>query len=150
MLEAFLTWHRQTLLQKCAGLDADQLVVRPFPPSELSLLGLVRHLAYVERVWLRERVAGQTLEPLYDPALGQDGDFTDLDPARAPEDFGRLAEEGRLADAAVAEIPLDQTFTLRGQEHSLRLVYLHLIEEYARHNGHADLIREQLDGVTGE
>jgi len=149
ILEAFLAWQRSTLLNICAGLTADQLAERPLSPSSLSLLGLVRHLAKVERTWFRQRVAGQQLEPMYDPALGKDADFDDPDPARAEADFARLEQEIRLADEAAASRAFDDTFTLGGDEYSLRLVYVHMIAEYSRHNGHADLLRERIDGTTG-
>jgi uncharacterized damage-inducible protein DinB len=149
ILEAFLEWQRHTLLNICAGLSAEQLAERPVPPSNLSLLGLVRHMAKVERAWMRERIAGETLEPMYDPALGKDADFNDLDPAMAEEDFARFDCECRLADAAVAGKSFDDTFELRGETYSVRLVYVHLTNEYARHNGHADLLRERIDGTTG-
>lgn len=149
MLTGYLAWFRDTLLQKCAGLTGEQLVERTVEPSNLSLLGLVRHMAKVERTWFRQRFAGQVLEPMYDPQKGKDADFEDLDPARAPEDYARLVEECRLADKAVAGASLDETFTHGGEVFSLRLVHIHMIGEYARHIGHADLVRERLDGVTG-
>jgi uncharacterized damage-inducible protein DinB len=148
-LEGYLTWERTTLLAICAGLSGEQLAARPLPSSNLSLLGLVRHLAKVERTWFRIRVAGEPIEPLYDLALGKDHDFDVLNPAEAPAAFERLAAEIRAADAAVAGLPLDHTFDYRGEPFALRLVYQHMIGEYARHNGHADLLREALDGVTG-
>lgn len=149
VLEGFLVWQRRTLLALCAGLTGEQLAERAVPSSGLSLLGLVRHLAKVERTWFRERAAGQPVGPLYDPALGKDADFEDLDPARAADDLARFAEECRLADEAAAGLDLDDTFVLRGETYSLRLVYVHLVAEYSRHNGHADLLREALDGTTG-
>ena len=79
----------------------------------------------------------------------KDADFNDLDPAQAEADFDRYYEECRLADAAVADMPFDETFNARGETYSLRLAYVHLITEYARHNGHADLLRELIDGTTG-
>ncbi|MEU2247961.1 DinB family protein [Streptomyces sp. NPDC019224] len=148
-LTGYLDWFRSTLLRKCAGLTGEQLAQRTVPPSNLALLGLLRHMAKVERTWFRERFAGQELKPMYDPAKGKDADFEDLDPARAAEDYARLVEECRLADEAVAGASLDDTFTHNGDEHSLRLVHVHMISEYARHIGHADLVRERLDGVTG-
>jgi Protein of unknown function (DUF664) len=87
--------------------------------------------------------------PLYDAALGKNADFDDLDPALAADDLARYDEECRLADAAVADLPFDHTFTLRDETYSLRLVYVHMIAEYSRHNGHADLLRERIDGTTG-
>jgi 2-hydroxycyclohexanecarboxyl-CoA dehydrogenase len=85
MLEAYLRWQRATLLSICSGLTAEQLASRPLPSSNLSLLGLVRHLAKVERIWLRIRAAGEPIEPMYHLALGKDYDFEDIDPARAEE-----------------------------------------------------------------
>ena len=79
----------------------------------------------------------------------KDADFNDLDPAQAEADFARYNEECRLADAAVANLGFDDTFTAKGETYSLRVAYVHLIAEYARHNGHADLLREQIDGTTG-
>jgi uncharacterized damage-inducible protein DinB len=149
ILEGFLAWHRHTLLNLCADLTAEQLAARPLETTNLSLLGLVRHMAKVERTWFRERVCGERLEPLYDASLGKDADFEDLDPVRAEADYSRLVEEMRLSDAAVADLPFDHTFELRGEPHSLRLVYVHLATEYARHNGHGDLVRQALDGATG-
>jgi hypothetical protein len=149
ILEAFLATQRNTLLRLCAGLTGEQLAERAVPPSNLSLLGLVRHMAKVERTWFRIRVAGEPVGPLYDPALGVDTDFEDLDPAHAPDDFARYDEECRRADEAAAAADFDDTFDLRGETLSLRLVYVHMIAEYARHNGHADLLRERLDGTTG-
>ncbi|MET0695718.1 MAG: DinB family protein [Propionibacteriaceae bacterium] len=149
MLEGFVAWQRHTLLSLCAGLTGEQLAARVIEPSQLSLLGLVRHLAKVERIWLRQRAAGLPIEPLYDPALGKDFDFDVLDPDRAPADFARYDQECRLGDAAVAELPFDHEFRHGDDTYSLRLVYVHLITEYSRHNGHADLLRERLDGTTG-
>ncbi|HEX3787040.1 MAG TPA: DinB family protein [Pseudonocardiaceae bacterium] len=150
ILEGYLRWQRSVLLGKCAGLTGEQLARRAIAPSNLSLLGLVRHLAKVERTWLRQRIAGQQFAPMYDPALGVDADFDDLDPARAAEDHERLVTEGRLAAEAVAATSFDHTIEVRGETLSLRAVYLHLIAEYARHNGHADLLREVIDGRTGD
>jgi uncharacterized damage-inducible protein DinB len=149
ILEGFLAWQRRTLLNICAGLTGEQLAARPIPPSTLSLLGLVRHMAKVERTWFRLRAAGDPVGPLYDPELGQDHDFDALDPARAERDFATFAEECRLADRAAAALSFDDTFELRGETYSLRLVYVHMIAEYARHNGHGDLLREVTDGTTG-
>jgi uncharacterized damage-inducible protein DinB len=149
MLEAFLGWERTTLLSICAGLTGDQLAQRPLASSELSLLGLVRHLAKVERIWFRQRAAGQDVEPLYDLALGKDHDFDHLDPAEAGAAIEQLQREWRAADAAAGELGFDDTVEVHGEQFSLRMIYVHMIGEYARHNGHADLIREAIDGVTG-
>jgi uncharacterized damage-inducible protein DinB len=145
MLRAFLDWHRATLLHKCAGLTGGQLADRAVPPSELSLLGLIRHMTRVERAWFRQRFADEPIEDAYD----QEEAFKGTDPARAAADYARYTEECRLADDAAANAPLEATFAHNGQTMSLRLIYLHMIEEYARHLGHADLLRERIDGITG-
>ncbi|MEV7722123.1 MULTISPECIES: DinB family protein [unclassified Streptomyces] len=149
MLTGYLAWFRHSLLHKCAGLTGEQLAEQTVPPSNLTLLGLIRHMAKVERVWFRERFAGQAFDPMYDPEKGKDADFEDLDPARAAEDYARLVEECRLADEIVASASLDDTFVHGGEESSLRMIHLHMITEYARHTGHADLVRERVDGATG-
>jgi uncharacterized damage-inducible protein DinB len=151
MLQGWLDWHRQTLLTKCAGLTADQLKTASTEPSNLTLLGLVRHMTEVERSWFRVRAAGQTLpDDLYNSDQNIDGDFDDVAGADAAADFATYRAELIAADQAVAGLPLEHEFVLRGDPMSLRWVYLHMIEEYARHNGHADLIRERIDGVTGD
>ena len=149
ILEGYLAWERTTLLNICAGLTAEQLAARPLPSSNLSLLGLIRHVAKVERTWFRLRAAGEAVESMYDPERGKDADFDDTDPTQAEADFARLHEEWRRADEAVANMDFDDTFDLGGEAFSLRMVYVHMINEYARHNGHADLLRESIDGVTG-
>jgi uncharacterized damage-inducible protein DinB len=142
-----LDWHRATLLRKCSGLTGEQLATRSVPPSALSRLGLIRHMTKVERVWFRTRFAG---EPVGNP-FGENwnADFEEVDPARAAADYARLTEEFKLCDAAVANAALDDAFDLRGEPMSLRVTYLHLIQEYSRHNGHADLLRERIDGSVG-
>jgi len=153
LLEAWLDHHRQTLLLKCGGLTPEQLTLRSVEPSSLTLLGLVRHMAEVERSWFRRRFAGEPLDFLYcDIATNPDGDFDDVGTAGAKTDFDTFTREIELARAAAAGHSLEETFhhTHQQADMSLRWVYLHMIEEYARHNGHADLIRERIDGVTGD
>ena len=145
-LREFLDFQRATLLLKCSGLTGEQLAERTLPPSELSLLGLIRHLTNVERAWFRQRFADEQVEDAYGVQLA----FEETDPTRAAADYARLTEEIKLADAAAANAPLDATFAHRGEPLTLRFVYVHMIEEYARHNGHADLLRERIDGATGE
>jgi Protein of unknown function (DUF664) len=145
-LQEFLDFQRATLLLKCAGLTGEQLAERTLPPSELSLLGLIRHLTNAERAWFRQRFADEPVEDAYGVQLA----FQETDPTRAAADYARLTEEIKLADAAAANSPLDAAFTHHGMTLTLRFVYVHMIEEYARHNGHADLLRERIDGVTGE
>ena len=152
-LQDFLDYHRQTLLWKCSGLTGAQLAARPIAGSSLSLLGLVRHLSDVQRAWLRVRFAGEPdLEAIYWTDDYPDGDFDLVDSARAEEDFAVYARECAAADSAAAGRSLDDTFVhpRSGVTIDLRWVYTHLIEEFARHNGHADLLREQIDGMTGE
>jgi uncharacterized damage-inducible protein DinB len=152
MLEAWLDHHRQTLLMKCAGLSADQLKLKSVPPSALSLLGLVRHMAEVERSWFRRNFGGDKDLPwVYCTDKSPDGDFDDVETADAPMDFAIFQAETTAADAVAAGRELNDTFVhpRRGTEISLRWVYVHMIEEYARHNGHADLLRECIDGITG-
>jgi hypothetical protein len=151
-LEGWLHYHRATLLYKCQGLTGEQLTTRAVAPSTLSLLGLVRHMAAVERWWFRRHSAGQSeLGNLFWSEEFPDGEFDLAESSGAEADFAAFAEECALADEAVAKRSLDETFThpRRGTPADLRWVYVHMIEEYARHNGHADILREQIDGVTG-
>ena len=151
MLETWLDYHRATLLWKCAGLTAEQLTVASAAPSNLTLLGLVRHMAEVERSWFRTRAAGVDVGWLFATEENGDADITDGTPASAEADLAAFARECELASEAVADMSLEDTFRHpRGAEISLRWVYVHMIEEYARHNGHADLIRERIDGATGD
>ncbi|MFI1192575.1 DinB family protein [Micromonospora sp. NPDC020750] len=152
MLEGWLDYHRQTLLLKCAGLTAQQLRTPSVEPSGLTLLGLVRHLAEVEASWFREDFAGERIDHPYCTPESPDADL-DVGTADAEADFATYHREIALARAATAGRSLDETFTEVGPKRrtfNLRWVYVHLIEEYARHNGHADLIRERIDGRTGE
>ena len=149
ILEGFLAWERATLLNICSGLNGQQLATHSIPASNLTLLGLVRHMAKVERTWFRMRANGQSLPSMYAVELGKDADFDDLNPETAEADFDRYVTECRLADAAVAGLDFDDEFDVHGEPHSLRLIYVHMIAEYSRHNGHADLLREAIDGATG-
>lgn len=160
-VEAWLEFHRTTLLRKCEGLTAEQLGRRSVPPSALSLRGLVRHMAEVEQGWFRRVLAGQPIELLYcsddDPdgdfdGVGRDPDEPDLGTAVARE-FAVLAEQVAAARALTAEHDsLDDLGAgeRHGERVSLRWILLHMVEEYARHNGHADLLRERIDGTTGD
>jgi hypothetical protein len=152
-LESWLDYHRATLLHKCRGLTGEQLAQRAVPPSGLSLLGLVRHLAEVERWWFRRQFDGQAdVGDLFCTDRYPDGDFDLVDAAQAESDFAVYDEECRLASETAAGRSLDDTFPhhRRKEPIDLRWVYVHMIEEYARHNGHADFLREQIDGATGE
>ena len=149
MLRDWLDWHRATLLRKCAGLDATRLAKRAVPPSNLSLLGLVRHMSDTERGWVRQTFRGEQVPDLYYRSDARDADFEEADPAGAEEDLERYRAECRAVDAALEGAKLDDTFTLREKTTSVRWMWQHLVEEYARHNGHADLLREAIDGSAG-
>jgi uncharacterized damage-inducible protein DinB len=151
VLTGVLGAQRATLELKCAGL-ATELATRSVPPSTLSLLGLVRHLADVERRWFRQVMAGQDAPPRFTSATDPDGDFNGAtgDSAVVVEAWAAWREEVAFADALTGSTPLDATGedSWRGTV-SLRWVLIHMVEEYARHNGHADLLRERIDGKVG-
>jgi hypothetical protein len=151
-LEAWLDYHRQTLLAKCAGLTGGMLIVQSVPPSNLSLIGLVRHMAEVERSWFRTRFAGEPVGAIWFTDEQPDADIENTDPETAEQDYATFVREVELARAAVKDRGLDETYLneYRNGLMDLRWIYLHMIEEYARHNGHADLIRERIDGATGD
>jgi uncharacterized damage-inducible protein DinB len=149
-LEGWLDYQRQTLLDKCSGLTVEQLRRRSVPPSSLSLLGLVRHLTGVERAWFRIRLGGLPPEQFYSADDDPEGDFNDVDTADAEADFAAYRAELELVREATAGRDLDDRFQGRLHELDLRWAMVHMIEEYARHNGHADLLRERIDGVTGD
>ncbi len=151
MLTAWLDYERATLLWKCEQLDGDALVRRGVPPSTLSLLGLVRHMTVVEWHWFERvfRATGAASPISLDDDV--DADFNDVDPARAMEDialFGRQCDASRVIVAAAGG--LDEEAAAARDRVSLRWILVHMIEEYARHNGHADLLRERIDGAVGE
>jgi uncharacterized damage-inducible protein DinB len=152
MLDAWLDYHRATLAVKCEGLTDDQLRARAVPPSSLSLLGLVRHMGEVERSWFRRVLGGEQAPPRYYSDENPDGDFDDVAGAGVAEAFGYWRDECAHARERAAAAPsLDVTGTgRRGETYSLRWIMVHMIEEYARHNGHADLLRERIDGTVGD
>ncbi|MCZ4123591.1 DinB family protein [Streptomyces sp. H39-S7] len=151
MLRAFLDYHRATLAMKCDGLSDEELRRRSMPPSSLSLLGLVRHMAEVERAWFRRIVNGEDIPLVW----SDERDFQvayDASSATRTEAFDawraevgharRIEREARSLEVTVHEPKGDEQV-------SLRLVMLHVTLEYARHNGHADLLREGVDGTVG-
>ncbi|SEG86975.1 Uncharacterized damage-inducible protein DinB (forms a four-helix bundle) [Nonomuraea solani] len=150
VLNNWLEWHRGTIAVKCAGLSDEQLRERSAAPSTLSLLGLVRHLAHVERVWFRRVLNGEDIPKLWDKDRHNDADFDEVGDASVKEAFSTWEEEVELARAISAAKPLDAVGDRNGQDCSHRWILVHVIEEYARHNGHADLLRERIDGVTGD
>jgi uncharacterized damage-inducible protein DinB len=151
MLNAWLDFHRATLAIKCGGLTDDQLRERAVPPSSLSLLGLVRHMAEVERNWFRPVLGGEAMAGIFSPHLDWEASFREVDAADIGSAFSAWQAECEHARVLVAAAPsLDVTGYRRGERYSLRWVMVHMIEEYARHNGHADLLRERMDGSTGQ
>lgn len=150
-VRAFLDFHRATLAMKCQGLSDEELRQRSMPPSTLTLLGLVRHMAEVERTWFRRVINGEDI-PLRWSAEGDFQAAYDASASTRAEAFGAWQEEvehaRRIERAAES---LDVTgYQARWEEKvSLRLVMLHMIHEYARHNGHADFLREGVDGEVG-
>jgi Protein of unknown function (DUF664) len=147
MLDAWLEHHRVTLLLKVEGLDEGGLRTRPVPTSLLSLQGIVRHMAEVERSWFRRVLAPDPDLPKIWP--GEDRDLFPLDGADWAADLATWQAECAASRAAAAGRSLDDLGLRHGEPCSLRWIYLHMIEEYARHNGHADLIRELVDGTVG-
>ena len=151
---SYLRAYRQTFELKCEGLDAEQLARRSVPPSTMSLLGLVRHLASVEHSWFRRVLQGQPdLERLYRSDDDHDLDFNGAvgTPDCVEDAWASWRREVEHADAWLAdEVPFDTLVDCRGEQLEVRDVLVHLVEEYARHCGHADLLRECIDGRTGQ
>ena len=150
MLEAWLEFHRTTLLLKCEGLDDVGRTSRPVPTSKLSLHGLVRHMAEVERNWFRRVLLRDSDAPFIwrHPAV-EDCELLPLDGADWEVDLAAWQAECDASRKAAEAHELDDTGLRHGKPCSLRWIYVHMIEEYARHNGHADLIRELVDGSVG-
>jgi uncharacterized damage-inducible protein DinB len=150
MLDAWLDYQRATLAMKCDGLDEEQLKRRSVEPSSMSLLGLVRHMAEVENNWFRRVLSGHDSPPIFYSDQFPDGDFDLLDDADVASDMATWQAEIDNARAVSAGRSLDDTGLRRGEPCSLRWILVHMIEEYARHNGHADLLRERIDGTTSD
>lgn len=150
-LSAVLDWHRATFELKCAGLPPERLSERAVPPSGLSLHGIVRHLAGVERWWFRIQFAGEDVPMLYysDDDPDQDFDTLDGDVGEAFAVWRAECERSRQITAVAASLEETGIRKSTGEPISLRRILVDLIAEYARHNGHADLLRECIDGSTG-
>jgi uncharacterized damage-inducible protein DinB len=151
--DRWLDWHRITLLLKCEGLDDAGRRARPVATSLMSLHGLVRHMAEVERNWFRRTINGEDLESgIYWSDVNPEGDFEFGDEASWDDDLAVWQDEIAKARAIAAIHGLDDTGIRKrtGEPVDLRWVYMHMIEEYARHNGHADLLRELIDGSVGD
>ena len=148
MLDAWLDYHRATLLWKCEGLDDDQLKRASCPPSDLTLIGLVRHMAEVERGWFRWIVGGDKT-PFYCTDDDPDADIEGVEAADPAEDLAVFRAEVDELRSLLSGHDLDESWVEDGRQVSLRWIFVHMLEEYARHNGHADLLRERIDGATG-
>ncbi len=150
-LDAWLDFYRATLLAKCDGLTVAELKIRPVASSRLSLLGMVRHMTFVEQVWFETTFAGIDTVNYYKTDGDRDADFNDLDSDAAETVFDLYQRVIATSKELVADHSLDEHAKKprRGRDVDLRWIYVHLIEEYARHCGHADIIREMIDGATG-
>jgi uncharacterized damage-inducible protein DinB len=152
-LTEFLRYQRLTLQLKCEGLDAEQLARRSVEPSTMSLLGLLRHMAEVERTWFRRRFAGNDVPKRYQTEDEPDADFDGAvaDQAVVDEAWAAWREEVSFAEQFACDTDLSFVGDDGdGNPISLRELLVHMIEEYARHNGHADLLRERIDGRLGQ
>ncbi len=151
MLRAYLDFHRATLAMKCDGLTDEELRRRSMPPSTLSLLGLVRHMAEVERTWFRKVINREDIPLVW----SDEGDYQvayDASTSTRSEAFGAWqaeVEHSRRIEREAESLDVVAHQPRWGEDVSLRLVMLHLIHEYARHNGHADFLREGIDGTVG-
>ncbi|NUR70483.1 MAG: DinB family protein [Hamadaea sp.] len=150
VLAGYLGDYRKTLELKCAGLDAEQLARRSVEPSTMSLLGLIRHLAGVEHYWFRIHMAGENVSRLYRSGDDRDEDFNGAvgDPVVVDEAWATWRTEVAYAEQYVEAAPSMDFVGAKGDE--LRDILVHMIEEYARHMGHADLLRERIDGRVGQ
>lgn len=157
LLSQYLDYHRATLLMKCAGLSQAQLGQR-LPPSTLTLAGLLKHMTLVELSWFEERMLGQALGDPWDSVDWKaDPDWEhrtalDDDPAELIRNYEDACERSRAVVRQVGDLdaPSVELSRREGRPFTLRWIMFHMIEETARHNGHADLLREAIDGVTGE
>jgi len=151
MLRGFLDYHRATLARKCEGLTDDELRRTSMPPSTLSLLGLVRHMCEVERTWFRKVINGEDITLVWSP----DNDYQvayDASQSTRSQAFAAWqaeVERSRQIEARAQSLDTVVHAERWDEDVSLRLVMLHVLLEYARHNGHADFLREGIDGVTG-
>lgn len=156
MLEGWLDYHRATLVTKCAGLSDDQLRTRSVEPSGLSLIGLLRHMTMNEYAWFEKVFTGAPERDLYRSPDDVDHEINAVDDAAGDEAHAEFIQACALSRQLVEGRSLDEVadYSPRGgttvDHFSLRWIMTHMIEEYARHNGHADLLRERIDGAVGD
>lgn len=152
MLNSFLDYHRATLVQKVSGVSEEDLRRKAVPTSSLSLLGLVKHLAYVERSWFQRWFKDEDVFFPWTPE-DLDADFR-IEPDETTAGIIRFYQEEIDKSRRIVETASLDDLAAKpgshGERASLRWIMFHMIEETARHNGHADLLREAIDGVTGE
>jgi hypothetical protein len=148
MLETWLDYYRASMLHKCAGLTHAQLAERSCPPSPMSLIGLVRHMTEMERMYAH-KLADRDIQLLYCTDASPDGDFEDVSADAVAADLAIFQEHCDQSRAILAKLSLDDVFG-SDRPYSVRWVHHYLVKEYARHLGHADLLRERTDGATGE
>ncbi len=150
-LEGWLDYHRATLLAKCAGLSFEQLTLASAPPSDLTLMGLLQHMTQVEIQWFDVVLYDSATAYPYASDDDPDAEFHDFSFASPEEVAARFLEVCARSRDLAAPLALDSLVKQARRDGAidLRWVYLHMIEEYARHNGHADLLRERIDGATG-
>jgi Protein of unknown function (DUF664) len=149
LLLGWLAFHRNALAAKCDGMTDEQLVATSAEPSDLSLLGLVRHLTEMEYYYLVHAIAGGDTTPIYCTADDEDADIVGLTAGMTRSSLDRWRTECDKADAELATVDSLDT-RASGNRFSVRWNLVKIIQEYARHNGHADLLRERIDGATGE
>lgn len=152
LLWSMLDYYRATVLEKCRGLDEADLARRSVPPSSLSLLGILRHSVQVERYWFERIFLGREIAAPYSTAGDPDGDFNDLGSEPASAVVARFLAQCATSREIAEGRSLDEVAALEreGETVTLRYIAIHLIEEYGRHCGHADLLREAIDGATGD
>lgn len=150
MLRAWLDFQRATFARKLHGLDAPQLAIAAAGPSSLSLLGLLRHHTEGELLMFRGSVHGEAIPPRYGRPGAEFAGLEDVDPVQAYDEWLEACADSRAVEAAASSLDVPcRSLTNRNRTVSLRWMMIHAIEEYARHNGHADLLRERIDGATG-
>jgi uncharacterized damage-inducible protein DinB len=151
-LVSWLAFYRSTLLKKCSGLTFEDLCRRPVATSSMSLLGMVRHMTFVEQVWFDARFAGNDVTEYYRRPDDREAEWTELASATLDQVVADFEHACETSDELARGHDLDETVRRPGANREpvdLRWIYLHMIEEYARHCGHADIIRELIDGTTG-